>query len=195
MDANVSSSLASDLCLSCGMCCNGTLFNYAPLNDGEHETVVRLEISSRSEVAKDKTSFSLPCSRLDGARCTCYGEGRPAICGDYACKLLVSLVDGTTPFAEAQKLVIRTREISDRVRKQLESEVENDGRQSIFQLTRALSKRMNAAPDPRTFRRERGELFLGLATLRMSLESHFQDDVGDTGDRPLWSVPSIETDD
>ena len=195
MEANVSSSVASDLCLSCGMCCNGTIFEYADLKESEHETVVRLGISSRSDLARDPSTFPLPCSRLDGARCTCYGDGRPSVCGDFSCDLLLSLADGTTEFADAKKLVARTLEISDRVRTQLESEVDNDGRRSIGELTTALAKRMKAAPDPRTFRHEHGELFLGLVTLRMSLESHFAAHDGGTGGRQLWSVPSIETDD
>jgi len=195
MEANVSSSVASDLCLSCGMCCNGTIFDHADLKEAEHETVVRLGISSHSDIAKDSSTFPLPCSRLDGARCTCYGDGRPSVCGDFSCDLLLSLVDGSTRFVEARKIVERTRAISDQVRTQLESEVDNDGRQSIGKLTGALARSMKAAPDPKTFRHEHGELFLGLVTLRMSLESHFAADDGDTDRRQLWTVPSIETED
>jgi len=175
----------SDLCLACGLCCNGTLFNYADLKEHEFEQVVRLGMKPADD--EDKTSFSLPCPQLEGAKCSCYGD-RPSVCGDFMCELVGTLSSGEMSLNETQQVAARTREISHELRSKLEIATNGGSELSIFELTVLLANQMKASEDERAFRREHAVLFLGLATLHMTLRTHFIPDDAEAG-RALWALP------
>lgn len=175
----------SDLCINCGLCCNGTLFSHAHMREHEIEQVVRLGMKKSTDTVMD--CFSLPCPRLEGTVCSCYGD-RPLVCGEFMCRLVDSLVAGEIDLQASLGIVERTREISNEVREQL-SEITGGGPDlSISELTRKLTSMLEEADDPREFRRANARLFLGLATLHIGLRTHFVPDDRDDG-RSLWSLP------
>lgn len=175
----------SDLCITCGLCCNGTLFNYAGLEEHEFEQVVRLGMKPADD--DDKTFFSLPCPQLDGTKCSCYGD-RPAVCGDFMCALVGTLTSGEMSLEETQHVVGRTKEISNDLRTQLREVTGGGPELSIYELTRLLNDVMKKSGDEPAFRREHGALFLGLASLNLTLRSHFLPNDAEGG-RTLWPVP------
>ena len=77
------------LCLSCGLCCDGTLFARARLVWSEAE---RLPLLGLPVLVQDDGSLFLtqPCQALDGARCRIYAD-RPRTCREYACDLADAL--------------------------------------------------------------------------------------------------------
>jgi uncharacterized protein len=91
------------LCLACGFCCDGTLFNRVPLLEAEVPPLkVRLQVVDGQHHARQ------PCPALDGTACRVYAE-RPLTCRRYRCLLLeaheaaeVSLV-GAVAIVEATK--------------------------------------------------------------------------------------------
>lgn len=176
----------SDLCITCGLCCDGTLFDWGPIKDDEFEQVVHLGMTKKDDTNRER--FSLPCPQLDGTKCACYGDRRPAICGDFMCELTSTLTSGQMNLAETQHVVARTREISDRVRAQL-SELTGGGPElSIHELTVLLLGIMKLSEDQRGFRRTNAALFLGLASLHVTLGAHFMSKDPEDG-RSLWSLP------
>jgi GxxExxY protein len=75
-----------NICVSCGFCCDGTLFLHAHLNPGERGNLpAKIEKASLSEDGKDY--FRLPC-RYFSERCTIYDRKRADICASYRCQLL-----------------------------------------------------------------------------------------------------------
>ena len=74
----------SDLCLSCGLCCDGTLFRHVEISAPERERLVQLGIGVGTRRKHDV--MWLPCGKLDGARCTIY-EQRPGGCQRFVCAL------------------------------------------------------------------------------------------------------------
>ena len=97
---------AGSLCVSCGLCCDGTLFNRAKTSFEEAPRVR----SHGLEVYPDETHFALPCPRLDGTACTIYAD-RFRVCRTFRCKLLrgvdageISLDRATALVAEAKRL-------------------------------------------------------------------------------------------
>lgn len=88
----------SELCLSCGVCCDGTLFSSAPLAPGE-----AARLGERVSVL-DAGTMDFPCRALDGARCTIYDE-RPHICRDFNCLVLAELAAGQITEAEARGFI------------------------------------------------------------------------------------------
>ena len=92
---------ASELCLSCGMCCAGDIHSIIALRPGEADRAK----ASGFDVGIDETDgqpcAALPCRHLDGTACTIYDAWRPGTCSDYLCRLQVNLADGKIALAEA----------------------------------------------------------------------------------------------
>ena len=99
--------VGSTLCLSCGMCCDGTLYAWAPLEEDEVE---RFSSKVRVTQINERSVMRLACPRLDDARCTIYDEGRPHICGAFSCDLLRRTVAGEVGVEEAHAMVADVRE-------------------------------------------------------------------------------------
>jgi Fe-S-cluster containining protein len=98
----VSDSDPGSLCVACGLCCNGTLFPHAPLEPEDHEGAETIGLTPTSYFGR--AGFSLPCARLDGARCTVY-EARPLVCRRYSCATLIALAEGEIARTEAERRV------------------------------------------------------------------------------------------
>lgn len=159
----VDPSIPSELCTSCGLCCNGALFDYGPLDDDERDTARRTGM--RVIEAEDETAFGLPCPQLDGCRCQIYLE-RPRTCRAYRCETLRAAEDGKLSMDGALARIISARA--------------------------ALEKVLNHLPrgatvcDARRWRREAGqaaassclatspELMIALGLLDLELDRHFR---------------------
>ena len=100
----------SDLCVSCGMCCDGSIFSYAPLDPGETFDKVDLDYSENG-VAE----IPLPCSCFEG-KCTVY-DVRPSICRTYLCDTAYDLKRGRIDLKTAQTRIELLREKVDFIRK------------------------------------------------------------------------------
>lgn len=102
---------SSNLCTNCGACCDGTVFDHAFLEatDLNHET----SQWSTTQI-KGKLGFKFPCSALVNSTCTIY-DHRPAICGNYECKVLKQYkkgeVDENEAFESINKLKSAKQEI------------------------------------------------------------------------------------
>ncbi len=75
----------SDLCLACGLCCQGVLHDLVPLDEDELARAEKLRLPVVE--SPHRLAFRLPCPRLDDRRCTVYAE-RPRSCASYACETL-----------------------------------------------------------------------------------------------------------
>ncbi len=87
------------LCLSCGFCCDGTLFEKVPL--GPHEAA---EVRAAVGVAKQQASLLQPCAALNGTCCRVYTQ-RPLACRRYRCLLLEAHETGEVSLEGAQAVV------------------------------------------------------------------------------------------
>lgn len=79
-----------DLCLSCGMCCDGTLFWAVPIDP---EDVAPVKVDAEGYLRQ-------PCACFNG-RCTIYSK-RPAACRGFECGVLKDVLAGRRDMASAQ---------------------------------------------------------------------------------------------
>ena len=78
-----------EICLKCGMCCDGTLFLHASLNPGERGNLPeKIERNTFNE--SEKEYFRLPCLYFD-SKCMIYDIKRADVCSRYRCQLLIDL--------------------------------------------------------------------------------------------------------
>jgi Fe-S-cluster containining protein len=105
----------SDLCLSCGLCCQGVLHDLVPLDEDELDRAARLRLPVVESPLR--LAFRLPCPRLDDRRCTVYAE-RPRTCASYACELLRAYgageVDEATALGRIAEVRAQSAEVAQR---------------------------------------------------------------------------------
>lgn len=95
----VSPSPSETLCLSCGMCCSGSLHNWTKLQP--HEKVPAQQSGLTVFTRRDGTpAFRQPCAAFEDPVCTIYTR-RPEACRSYVCPLLKRLMDGEISLDEA----------------------------------------------------------------------------------------------
>ncbi|MFN3457424.1 MAG: hypothetical protein ACK4Z8_07600 [Novosphingobium sp.] len=107
-------SLASRLCLSCSLCCDGTLHGYAVIKDAEVEETAALGLDTFTTAA-GQSAFAFPCHYLEGKACTRYDSWRPSICGDYFCRVQARVASEELTEQQAFALVHQARGLRDEV--------------------------------------------------------------------------------
>lgn len=91
------------VCLTCGFCCDGTLFGHAVLKPEEKGNLPLL-IEQRVFMIGEKDFFRLPCQYFSG-RCTIYESKRADVCGSYRCRLLSDMAAGIIQPGTALEIV------------------------------------------------------------------------------------------
>ncbi len=74
----------SELCMNCGLCCDGTLFRQVKVTAAERDALVTLGIGVGT--MSGAPVMWLPCGKLNGKCCTMY-ESRPGGCRAFVCAL------------------------------------------------------------------------------------------------------------
>jgi Fe-S-cluster containining protein len=136
------------LCLSCGFCCDGTLFNRVPLAEGDDPS-----LRVRLRVLEGQHHGVQPCPALEGVVCQVY-EKRPLACRRYRCLLLEAHEANEVSLEGAVQIVNQTKALRaglsaalglpdrganvDTARARA-PELPDEARQSLDRLERALS--------------------------------------------------------
>jgi hypothetical protein len=112
IDVSTQGESGSALCLSCGMCCDGSLFSYAPI-DAE-DVASACDLGMRVIDTSDDTSrgygFALPCHLQDGRCCTIHEQWRPGVCSAYSCRLLEEYRAGARSLEDCVSVVASVRQ-------------------------------------------------------------------------------------
>ena len=161
------------ICVGCGLCCDGTLYGYVELADGDdREVFVRLGRPAERATEDGPWVAPQPCVASVAARCAIYDD-RPQRCRRYRCDLLTAVDDGRETADAARVIVAKAVEHRDRVRA----------------LARRLAPYGDADPDGRRFHSamrlvaartvdvaamDRAELLLDYGALRTRLGRHFR---------------------
>lgn len=90
------------LCRRCGLCCNGTLLVYVPVEAEElrHHAAHWAQAGIQVEAAR----IDLPCGAWQDHGCACYAH-RPQMCAAFQCKLLWQFENGQLAPAEVERIM------------------------------------------------------------------------------------------
>jgi hypothetical protein len=91
------------ICLTCGFCCDRTLFLFAHLNKGERGHLPE-KIDQNSYSKNGKDYFRQPCLYFSG-KCTIYGMKRADVCSSYRCQLLKDVAEGKISLVDALAVI------------------------------------------------------------------------------------------
>jgi hypothetical protein len=91
------------ICITCGFCCDGTLFDQAALQPGEKGDLPRYMEESYFKNEKGEY-FRLPCGYFD-EKCSIYEHKKAHVCSAFRCQLLKDFSKKKITQANAKKLV------------------------------------------------------------------------------------------
>ena len=96
---------AGRLCLDCGLCCNGVLFDQVRLMPGDHAK----GLTARGLKIKKSQWFNQPCTALCGSLCQLYRD-RPTRCREFSCRQFQGVAAGEIRFEAAVERIAGVRE-------------------------------------------------------------------------------------
>lgn len=171
MDADKEITTQQSLCLSCGLCCDGTLFGKVPLKPSD--ILPPLEAAGIEIQSKEtKKSFKQPCVAFQKNCCQVYAD-RPTNCRKYRCELLKNYESGNILWEEAVKKVNRAREIRKMCRTELSQNLPEGSLMSIAAILRIMPEHEEMIADPELLKKW-GTTMLRLSALLDYLQTHFQ---------------------
>jgi uncharacterized protein len=144
---------AEDICLTCGLCCNGVIFADVKLLPGEEAApllslgVPLLRTGSKRKSSATATGgwkFTQPCAAHDGCRCRIY-RSRPKYCREFECLLLKKLQQGASTQAHASRVIRAARRRAEKVRKILRALGDLDEATALADRFRRMAKRLERA--------------------------------------------------
>jgi uncharacterized protein len=107
-------SSSQSLCLTCGLCCDGTLFSFVPLKPDDE--IAALETVGINIVSGSVPNiFKQPCAALRACTCIVY-ENRPENCRTYKCELLKRFERDDISYDAALKIIKKAVSLKNQVR-------------------------------------------------------------------------------
>jgi hypothetical protein len=176
---------AGEICLECGLCCNGVIFADVQLQPGDLPDRLRelgLKLLARAKKAKPPPSaesapaqaqyrFTQPCAAFDGC-CRVYAD-RPHYCRAFECALLKSLQAGRIERSKAQRVIQTALRRADKVRKLLGRLGDNEETLALSKRFQRVQRRMEAGPVDEETGDFYGELTLAVQDLNVLLSDAF----------------------
>ena len=175
LTTNINENFENNICVKCGMCCDGTLFNWANIEPDEIlDELFREEIIKTNQ--KGKIAFSLPCSYLNGCVCSIYNSEkpkRPLVCGKFKCKLLLKQQAGTVSYDEAILLIEKTKQLAQKNDALISDALPKSAALSTSKKIKALKNEFESAPNQAEFRKQYGPVLLNSFAFETWLKKHF----------------------
>ncbi|MEO6992765.1 MAG: YkgJ family cysteine cluster protein [Lacunisphaera sp.] len=134
------------LCLACGLCCDGTLFDNVQLGPGDDaEKVKALGLPvTVSRAQTPVTFFRQPCTALCADRtCRVYAD-RPVQCRTFECGVFKDVRGGRITFADALRLVKQARRKADSIRRLLRQLGDTDEHRPLGDRFRRTQRRLES---------------------------------------------------
>lgn len=133
------------ICVECGLCCDGTLFQHAHLDPGESGGLpARLEENSYSKDGKDY--FRLPCHYFDG-KCTIYDQKKANVCSGYRCQLLKDFAEEKITLDDALAVVSEALNMRDQILEQYRMFSGHSSKVYFKELLRKMGKIQDSFAD------------------------------------------------
>jgi Fe-S-cluster containining protein len=134
------------LCLACGLCCDGSLFDHVQLGAGDDAKKLKA-LGLPVSVARTKTAithFRQPCVALCADRsCRVYAD-RPGQCRSFECGVFKDAQAGRIKSTAALKLVKQARQRVEKVRRLLRALGDIDETRSLNERFRRTQRRLES---------------------------------------------------
>ena len=159
------------LCPSCGLCCDSSLFADVELRASDNPA--RLSRLGLTLLKKTRftTAFAQPCACFDGKLCGIYGD-RPKRCRTFECGLLKRVAAGELAAGAALKKISAAKIQVEKVRGLLRALGQRDESKALtHRYAAAMSAPIDMADETNAERH--GELMLAVNDLMARLQGDF----------------------
>lgn len=165
---------SEQLCLSCGLCCDGTIFADVKLSDADHLLLKQLAVKGQASPLSPRRCKSLrqPCPAFQGGKCVIY-EHRPGHCRNFDCALLQRAASGEVSPIQAQSIIRTCKRKAEKVRRLLRAVGNTDEHLAIFTRYRRTIRHYEQHPCADDIRAKLGELSIAAHELTAMLSKHF----------------------
>lgn len=165
----------NSLCLACGMCCDGSLFDLVKLEPGDDAGKLKalgLPVAvSRGKVPVAR--FPQPCAALcKDLTCRVYKD-RPWQCRTFECGTFKKAKAGELPIAEALKTVKNGRRRADKIRRLLTELGDKDGHRALGERFHRTSERLEAGGTDAATAEKYADLSLEVHHFKLMAYEHF----------------------
>ncbi len=160
---------SENICIKCGFCCDGTMFNYAIITENEP-----LETGYSFETSLNKQrSFRLPCKYLQDKVCSIYNQRPYTVCESFRCKLLRSVISDNVSYTDAIKTINEVLALKMKIELQLlEHHPENEG-DSLPGIMKEFKAHFGSTVSDIEFRKKYGRILLDFFLLNKILNKSF----------------------
>ena len=172
---------AENLCLSCGLCCNGVLFKDVELQVGDDRKrlisigLLLKDPSQRGSEGRkrQKAKFPQPCLALcTGNLCRAYEE-RPRRCREFECALLKKVLQEESELAAALRTVRIAQRRAEKVRQLLRELGDTDESLALSLRFRRTKRRIESGSASDTQVEIYADLTLAVHELNVVLSREF----------------------
>ncbi|MFZ2403633.1 MAG: YkgJ family cysteine cluster protein [Methylobacter sp.] len=161
----------SELCLACGLCCDGTLFSRVPVNNTDNIPIFQ-ETAVKAISSRGQSSFNQPCPAYVNRGCQIYTD-RPKNCRKFRCKLLDEYCERKLTQGEAMAIINKAfsyRKIFMETLLGIDPELLGSSLAELWRQWNGPAK----GEDGLAFRQKHGPALMQLAALNWFLQQHFR---------------------
>jgi Fe-S-cluster containining protein len=170
---------SEDICLTCGLCCNGVIFGDVKLLPQDPvDQLVSLGIplfeshSKNGGTGTQGWRFVQPCAAFDGCRCRIY-PSRPSYCVQFECLVLKNLNSASLSKEEALRIILRAKRQAKKVDKLLGALGDTDRMLSIGERFHRTAKHVEQGEAEPKIAEIFGKLTVAFHELNVLLQTHF----------------------
>jgi len=172
--------LGAQLCVTCGLCCDGTLFDLVKLEAGDDRARLKaLGLPVKlSRGTLPVARFPQPCAALCKDRtCRLYAD-RPWQCREFECGVLKQANAGRISVADALRLIRQVRRRADKARRLLRQLGDTDEHRSLGERFHRTSERLEASNLDAEANATFADLSLEIHHLKLKTLDHFYTQTG-----------------
>jgi uncharacterized protein len=163
------------LCLACGLCCDGTLFGHVrlgPDDDANKLKSLGLPVSV-SRARPPLAHFPQPCMALCADRtCRLYAD-RPLQCRTFECGVYKDTQAGRIKFSAALRLVKQARQLANQVRRLLRDLGDTEEHRSLSERFHRTQRRIESGIADEAAAHAFAELSLAVHSLNLLTHDKF----------------------
>ncbi len=164
---------AEQLCLKCGLCCNGVIFADVQLQPSDDAARLKtLGLLLNSKLKTKNLKFPQPCAAHDGCRCKIYSN-RPTYCREFECALLKNVSAGKVEVPAALRVIRTAKERAERVRSLLSELGDTEETLALSKRFRRTAKKFHSGAPDETSADIFGQLTLAVHDLNLTLSQKF----------------------
>jgi Fe-S-cluster containining protein len=164
----MATNMPNQLCLKCGLCCNGVIFADGQLQPGDD--AARLKACGLR--FKKDGKFRQPCVAFDGSHCAAY-QDRPKYCREFECLVFKDAQAGRIEIRAALRVIRNARRRAEKVRSLLRELGDTDERKALDVRFRQTSRRIESGDVDGDIAGIYGQLTLAIHDLHVLLGGKF----------------------